>query len=56
MQYLAAERRKSLATAEGRGFRYQKREPQRGERIFRCCRGLCVEHISIHCLLGLLLN
>ena len=44
----AAERRKILATAEGRGFINKSDEPQRGERIFRRYRGLCVVRISIH--------
>jgi hypothetical protein len=40
LAFLAAERRQSLATAEGRGFVYKGDEPQSGERIFRRCRGL----------------
>jgi hypothetical protein len=48
------ERRKSLATAEGRGFETKSDEPQRGERIFRRYRGLCAACILIHGLSGLL--
>jgi hypothetical protein len=35
MRSTAAERRKTLATAEGRGFAFRPNEPRGGERIFR---------------------
>jgi hypothetical protein len=37
----AAERRKNVATAEGRGLRLRSNEPHSGERFFRPCRGSC---------------
>jgi len=39
----AAERRRSVATAEGRGSRSGLKEPQRGERFFRPCLGSRVD-------------
>jgi len=52
LSFLAAERRKTVATAEGRGFSFGPRKPQSGVRFFRRSAALLAQQFKTTALLA----